>query len=54
MRQIIDALKYIHWKDIMHRDIKLDNIMANFYNDNDNDKNNLNLLRAQIKIIDFG
>ena len=52
MRQIIDGFKYIHGKNIMHRDIKLDNIMVNF--NNENDKNNLNLLRTTIKIIDFG
>ena len=52
MRQIIDAFKYIHEKQIMHRDIKLDNIMLNY--SNDNDKNNLNILKAKVKIIDFG
>ena len=52
MRQIIDAFKYIHEKQIMHRDIKLDNIMLNY--SNDNDKNDLNILRAKVKIIDFG
>ena len=52
MRQIIDGFKYIHGKNIMHRDIKLDNIMVNF--NNENDKNNLNLLRSTVKIIDFG
>ena len=52
MRQIIDGFKYIHGKDLMHRDIKLDNIMVNY--NNENDKNNLNLLRATVKIIDFG
>ena len=37
----------------MHRDIKLENIMIHY--DNVNDKNNLNnLLRAKVKIIDFG
>ena len=52
MRQIVDAIKYIHSRNIIHRDLKLDNIMVSF--DNDNDKNNLNMMRARIKIIDFG
>ena len=52
MRQIIDAFKYIHNKRIMHRDIKLENILLH-YND-ERDKKELNLFKAQIKIIDFG
>ena len=52
MIQIVDGLKFIHSKNIIHRDIKLDNILLNF--DNIEDINNLNLLSAKIKIIDFG
>ena len=52
MRQIIDAFKYIHGQKIMHRDIKLDNILINFQNEKD--KKELNMMKAQIKIIDFG
>ena len=52
MRQIIDAFKYIHGKKVIHRDVKLDNILLHF--ENEEDKNNLNLMKAQVKIIDFG
>jgi serine/threonine protein kinase len=52
MRQIISAFKYIHNQGMMHRDIKLENILLNF--NNENDKNSFNLYKAQIKIIDFG
>ena len=52
MRQIIDGIKYIHSKKIIHRDMKLDNILVNFKNEED--KKNFNLLNAEIKIIDLG
>ena len=52
MKQIIDAFKYIHEKKIIHRSIKLDNILLNY--ENEEDKNNFNLMKADIKIIDFG
>ena len=52
MRQIVEGLKYIHSKKIIHRDIKLENILVNFKNKDD--KNNFNLLKSDVKIIDFG
>ena len=52
MRQTIDALNYLHKQKIIHRDLKLDNIMVNF--ERQLDKENLNMMKATIKIIDFG
>ena len=52
MKQLISALYYIHSRKIIHRDLKLDNIMVNF--DSESDKLNLNMMKANIKIIDFG
>ena len=52
MKQIINVMKYIHSLGIIHRDLKLDNILVNF--DTDFDKNNVNMMKATVKIIDFG
>ena len=42
MKQIISAITYLHFKKIIHGDIKLENILCNYGN------------KIEIKVIDFG
>jgi serine/threonine protein kinase len=52
MRQVISGFVYLHSREILHRDIKLENILVIF--PTEEDKKNLNMLKSKIKITDFG
>ena len=52
MRQIISGFVYLHSSQIIHRDVKLENILVQF--PTEEDKENLNMMKTKIKITDFG
>ena len=52
MRQIVSGLNFLHSKKIIHRDLKLENILVTF--NSENDKKSLNMMKAVAKLIDFG
>ena len=52
MRQIVSAFVYLHSCKIIHRDVKLENFLVKF--PTEEDKENLNMMKAEIKLTDFG
>ena len=52
MRQVIAGFVYLHSSRILHRDIKLENILVQF--PTEEDKENLNMMKAKFKIANFG
>ena len=51
MRQIFDAMKYLHNKKIIHRKLSLENIMINY--EDEKDRINNNVMKSKIIIVDF-
>ena len=57
MKQLVSGIKYLHSSNetkmsILHRDLKLENILLQY--DNEDDRLNKRILKAKIKLIDFG
>ena len=48
MKQIVEAVKYLHNDNIVHNNIKLNSIFVNF--ETEEDKNKLNMQKSQVKL----
>ncbi len=52
MKQVINIVKYLHDKKIVHRNLIIDNLLLNY--ESEKDLIEKNLLKAKIKLGDFG
>ena len=51
MKQLVEAINFIHSKNIIHHDLRLENILLNY--NTQEDKENFNIINSEIKIIGF-
>ena len=52
IRQIVKVVSFLHSKNIVHRDLKLENMLLNYHSKEA--KDNLDILHSDLKLIDFG
>ena len=51
-RQLIETINFLHERQIVHRDLKLENILLNY--NTKKAKDDLDILHSDLKLIDFG
>jgi len=51
VKQVVEALKYLNEKGIVHRDLVISNLLINY--ESEEDLNQKNILKAKIKLADF-